>query len=143
MKRSQLHEGDVFVIPLENYGYGAGIILHLSGYFKGAMMIGIFDMFKQHIEDIPVDTLSTFLEPPNYTSRQIITKGGCIIIGKRNDLIHDGNIPLLLAGNDIHFKDKIIDKNLLDGNTPIYDLLGMGLGAIQIRIARHFGLPFE
>ncbi len=139
MKHTKPTVGDIVAIPLNQLGYGVGIILHLSSYFKNGMILGLFDQLYQSIEEIDVQRINTSLiDTPNYTSTQIVKKGIWPVVGNNADLASSIGIPLLRVVNTLFQGDEILRQITVEEEQVYTTVLGQGYLSVEEKLRKHF-----
>ena len=140
MKRQRLNSGDIVAVPITSNAVAVGIILHVSKYFKGAVMLGFYKQLFTSIEDVNIADISgDFIWTPSYTGRREITDGTWKVVANSPQLLAIADIPLLRAAYDLFFKDQILRK-LSGDELDNYPTLSVdGGGFLEDRLRRYFG----
>ena len=105
--RKAVKPGDIVAVPLDEAMVAVGIVLHVSSRFKNSMMIGFYDYVFESIEE--VDRLGgDFIDTPNYTGVQLISKDRWQVIGHSLDLLAEATIPKLRVVTHVYYKDEVV-----------------------------------
>ena len=138
-KRVVVRPGDIIGVRLEEGKVAVGIVLHVSGLFKDAIMIGFYDRLFDSIEDIDVESLGGgFIETPNYTGRQLVTSGRWKIVGNSPTMLAAAHVPELRVVYTLYCKDQVIRQLALDEFKEYAELAGQGGLFIEDKLRRHF-----
>ena len=128
-KRTLVRPGDLLAIPLDNDWYGAGIVLHVSREFPGAMLVGYYNLSFPSIGAIESAALGgPFVEPPNYTGKSLVREGRWRVVGHSEALLESATIPELRVVGDLYYKDEIT-RRIPREEWHQYASLGGGGGA--------------
>ena len=133
--------GDIFAVPLDEQLIAAGIVLHISRYFAGSILVGFFNRRYRSREEIAIQDLRPdFTFTPNYTGKQILTKGDWPIVGNRADLVEQTVIPKLFVVIDVFHGDKVVERLASLEEAKQYEqLTGWGKGYIENKLRHYFG----
>lgn len=139
-KKLPIEEGDIFAIPLEDQKLAAGIVLHVSKYFAGSVLVGYFDRCFCSVEDIVLEDLKAqFAFTPNYTGRPAATIGEWFIVGNRRDLVKESSIPKLVVATDVFFKDEVIERlPTLEAAKQYEPVRGQGKAFVENKLRAYF-----
>ena len=134
-------EGDVFSIEIDVSCFVFGVILHLSKEIKDGMLIAIFDKpfnSQDGIVDLQPDAFP-LLDVPNYTSKKAFIAENWQILSSRPDISEAIEIPQLIAGNTLYFKDEIVKDPIEPHERKRYrSLSGQGRLFIENKLRKHF-----
>lgn len=141
-KRIRVKPGNLIAIPLEKNLVAVGIILHVSKVFKNAIMVGYYDHPFSSIEDISIEKISgEFIDTPNYTGKQLVTKGPWKLIGHSDELLAVAKIPELAVVHTIYYKDEVVKQYPAEEAETVrkYPVLeGQGGIFVENKLRRYF-----
>src|SRR5437867_2521078 len=96
MATRRVRAGDVFGVPLGPNLVAVGIVLHVSRYFVGSIMVAFYRQAFSSIDQIDLGALhDDFVERPNYTSKRVLTTKRWTVVGNSPELLSGAVIPEL------------------------------------------------
>lgn len=139
-KTIPVREGDILAIQIEDNKYAAGLVLHVSKYFKGSILVGYFNRCFVSTEAIILEELDPeFAFTPNYTGKPVEGGNDWTVIGNRVDLIEDSIIPKLVVVTDIFYKDEVVERlPSLDAAQKYETLKGQGRYFVENKLRNFF-----
>ena len=138
-KRSSVQPGDIFAVQLSERMFAVGIVLHVSTFFPGSMMIGFYDLFFSSVEDISIEKLGgEFIDTPNYTDRRLISKGPWVALGNSPELLRQSKVPNLRVAYTLLYKDQVLRQLSADELREYTAVIGQGGLAVEDRLREHF-----
>lgn len=140
IKPIRVKPGDIIAVPLEPELIAVGIILHISKVFNNGIMVGFYDCSLNSLEDIKLEELGgKFIFPPNYTTKQLVTLGPWKWIGHSEELLNSAEIPELIAGYTVYYKDEIVRDMVPREEIKRYaSLTGEGGGFVENKLRKYF-----
>lgn len=138
-RKLAVEPGDIVAVPLGDKMVAAGIVLHISTVFRGSMMIGFYNKLFTSVEEIDVKTIGgNFIETPNYTGKQLITKGRWKVIGNSQELLEAASIPQLRVVNTLYYKDEIVKQIRISEFKKYVQVAGQGGFFIEDKLRKYF-----
>jgi hypothetical protein len=139
-KSIKVKVGDIFAVPLEEELIAAGIVLHISKYWRGGILVGFFNRRFRAVDQVAVSDLAVeFAFTPNYTGKKILTAGDWPIVGSRPDLVEPNVIPKLVSVTHVFYKDEVIEHLASLEEARQYEVLsGWGKGFCENKLRRYF-----
>lgn len=145
IKHQKVKPGDIVSIPLTPDAFAAGIVLHVSKEFRNAMMIGIYDkLFLSKLDITSTALPDQFIETPNYTSTQLVTKGDWEVVAHNSKLLEGIPLPKLRAAGTVYRGDEVVEQlHSLQELRRYPEISGQGKIFIERKLRQHFNLATE
>ncbi len=133
--------GDLLCVPITDQHYVPGLVLHVSHYFKGCMLVAYFNKTLSSPHDVELQNMpGEVIGTPNYTHVYPVAKGLWITVGNNRTFLTAIPIPELVVVADVFYKDRYIRK-LSPSEISNYPVLTVaGQGAVERNLRRYFGL---
>ena len=138
-KRVKVVEGDLIAIPLNENVVAVGIILHVSKRIRNGIIVGYYNLIFSSVEAISIDEIGgEFVDTPNYTGKQLVTKGPWQLVGHSDELLASATIPELAVVTTIYYKDEIVHHFTNDEHKAYLTLAVEGGGFVENKLRKHF-----
>ncbi len=134
-RRVRPREGDLVWVPVVEGKYAVGIVLHVSHYARGTMMVGFFPALFSRPEEVDVSSLAEpFVETPNYVSTVTVTDGTWLVIGHSQELLARCSVPVLRIVGTLYYKDEVVGQ-VAQADYPNHPVvLGQGSKAVEYKL---------
>jgi hypothetical protein len=135
----RIKPGDVIGVSLGKERIIIGLVLHVSTRFRGCMMVGFYDQIFNSIEAVDIRSLKgSFIDTPNYTHTYPVKKGPWIWIGHNPELLISVQVPELIVGYNLYYKDECVRK-LEESDFKKYSVLSAaGQQYVENMLQKHF-----
>jgi len=138
-KKTGVKPGDIVAIQLAREEYAVGLVLHVSALFKNAVMMGFYDILFASMEDISIEKLGgDFIDTPNYTGKQLITRGPWKVVGHSAKLLEESTVPELRVAYTLYYKDQALRQISTDEMKDYVALIGQGGLAVENKLRKYF-----